>query len=51
MLKKLFSKILGKTGGAIADELLKRELDKRTGGAASKIEDVVEGVKKRRDRP
>lgn len=50
MFRKLLSKLVGKVvknpviAHAIADELdrkAKRELDKRTGGLASKIDDVV----------
>lgn len=48
MFRKLFSKVLGKTGGAIADAVVTEALDKATGGAASKVEDAVESFK---DRP
>lgn len=48
MFKKLLSKVVGPVLSSLVDEAVKRELDKKTGGAASKIEDAVEGFKKRR---
>jgi len=45
LLRKIAKPIVGKATAAIlaraADAALKRELDKRTGGLASKIDEVV----------
>lgn len=46
MFKKLLTKVVGKALAPIVDDLVKRELDKRTGGAASKIEDAANAVKR-----
>lgn len=46
MFKKLLAKAVGKALAPIVDDLVKRELDKRTGGAATKIEDAVDAVKR-----
>jgi hypothetical protein len=46
MFKKLLTKVVGKALAPIVDDLVKRELDKRTGGAASKVEDAVAAVKR-----
>ena len=46
MFKKLLTKVVGKALAPIVDDLAKREIDKRTGGAASKTEDAVEAVKR-----
>lgn len=46
MFKKLLTKVVGKALAPIVDDLVKRELDKRTGGAASKVEDAVDAVKR-----
>ena len=48
MFRKLLSKVLGKTGGAIADAVIVEALDKTTGGAASKAEEAVEAFSARR---
>lgn len=48
MFRKLLSKIMPKAIADLADRAVVRELDKRTGGAVSKAEDVVEGIKGRR---
>lgn len=43
---KLFGKVLGKTLGKVAakaaDDLIVKELDKKTGGLASKVEKAIE---------
>lgn len=53
MFKKLLAKAVGKVLAPIVDDLVKRELDKRTAGAfstaeaaASKIEDAANAVKR-----
>lgn len=46
MLTKLLTKVVGKALAPIIDHAVKREIDKRTGGAATKIEDAVDAVKK-----
>ena len=46
MLKKLLTKVVGKALAPIVNDLVKREIDKRTGGAASKVEDAVDAVKR-----
>lgn len=46
MFKKVLTKAVGKALAPIVDELVKRELDKRTGGAASKVEDAADAVKR-----
>ena len=46
MFKKLLTKVVGKALAPIVDDLVKREIDKRTGGAASKAEDAVDAVKR-----
>lgn len=46
MFKKILTKVVGKALAPIVDDLVKRELDKRTGGAATKIEDAVDAVKR-----
>lgn len=46
MFKKLLTKVVGKALAPIVDDLVKRELDKRTGGAASKIEDAANAVRR-----
>lgn len=46
MFKKLLAKAVGKALAPIVDDLVKRELDKRTGGAATRIEDAVDAVKR-----
>lgn len=48
MFRNLFSKILGKAAGAVADKVVTGILDKQTGGAASKAEDAVEAFRNRR---
>lgn len=46
MFKKLLSKVVGKALAPIVDEAVKRELDKHTGGLASKVEQAVGTIKK-----
>lgn len=46
MFKKLLGKVVGKALAPIVNDLVKRELDKRTGGAASKVEDAVDAVRR-----
>lgn len=46
MFKKLLAKAVGKALAPIVDELVKRELDKRTGGAVTKVEDAVDAVRR-----
>lgn len=53
MFKKLLAKAVGKALAPIVDDLVKRELDKRTAGAfstaeaaATRIEDAVDAVKR-----
>lgn len=46
MFKKLLAKVVGKALAPIVDDLVKREIDKRTGGAASRIEDAADAVKR-----
>ncbi|WP_156452165.1 hypothetical protein [Novosphingobium sp. CCH12-A3] len=46
MFKKILTKVVGKALAPIVDDIVKRELDRRTGGAASKIEDAVDAVKR-----
>lgn len=46
MFKKLLAKAVGKALAPIVDDLVKREIDKRTGGAATRIEDAVDAVKR-----
>lgn len=46
MFKKILTKVVGKALAPIVDDIVKRELDKRTGGAASKVEDAVDAVRR-----
>ena len=46
MFKKILTKVVGKALAPIVNDIVKRELDKRTGGAASKIEDTANAVKR-----
>lgn len=46
MFKKILTKVVGKALAPIVDDIVKRELDRRTGGAASKVEDAVDAVKR-----
>lgn len=46
MFKKLLATVVGKALAPIVDDLVKRELDKRTGGDASKVEDAVDAVRR-----
>nr|DAI68388.1 MAG TPA: hypothetical protein [Caudoviricetes sp.] len=46
MFKKLLTKVVGKALAPIVDDLVKHAIDKRTGGAASKVEDAVDAVKR-----
>ena len=48
MFRKLFSKVLGRTGGALADAVVTEALDKATNGAASDVERAVEKIRKRK---
>lgn len=46
MFKKILTKVVGKALAPIVDDIVKRELDKRTGGAASKVKDAVDAVRR-----
>lgn len=46
MFKKILTKVVGKALAPIVDDIVKRELDKRTGGAASKVADAVDAVRR-----
>lgn len=46
MFKRILTKVVGKALAPIVDDIVKRELDRRTGGAASKVEDAVDAVKR-----
>lgn len=48
MFRKLLSKLIGNTAGTIVDAVVTEAIDAKTGGAATKIEDAVEGAKKAR---
>ncbi len=46
MFRKLLTKAIGKVLAPVVDDLIKREIDKRTGGAATKVEEAVDAVKR-----
>jgi len=48
MFKRLFSKLLGKDAGAVADFLATEALDKATGGVSTVVEKEVERRKRKR---
>lgn len=51
MFKGIFTKLFGKSTGAVADFLATEALDKATGGVSTAVEKEVERRKAKRKRP